>query len=189
VFLEGLKPLLDRHGIDVVATASTLVRAIELAGHHRPDIAIVADSLLLQSETEMANEFRSVAPHTRLVLLGQDSLDPLQVLRDGIAGYLQNTQDPDAFVQAIHQISMGAVRWDSKRQGSASPFVHARLTDREREVLKLLAEGLSVTDAAQVLGLSAKTIAAHRTRLMAKLNIRDSATLVRYAIRSKIVDA
>jgi two-component system, NarL family, response regulator NreC len=190
VLLDGLQSLLRKEQIEIVASTTNAARAVELAGEHHPDITIIGDSLLVDHGVRVAGEIHKAAPHTRIIVLGEsDWLESLDLLSEGISGYIEKTEHPDALLKAIHHVSRGAVLWGPNRPDSTLRARQSCLSPRERDVLKLIAEGRSVTEAAVILRLRAKTVAAHRTRLMNKLNIRDDATLVRYAIRTKIVDA
>ena len=122
-----------------------------------------------------------------------------QALRAGAAGYLVKTCSFDELLSAIGAVQTGASYLSPAvtrqvvdaiaRPGDSVPSGAAMLTDREREVLQLIAEGLSSKEIAPVLGVSLKTVDSHRSNLMDKLDIHKVSGLVRYAIRMGLVEA
>jgi two-component system response regulator NreC len=114
----------------------------------------------------------------------------LEAMQAGVAGYVLKTQAALDLVQAIWEVFQGAIYLSPQVTRAVVQAYLTRsdlppdpLTSREREILQCIAEGQTTKEIAQRLGLSVKTVESHRTRLMHKLNIHETATLVRYAIR------
>ena len=132
----------------------------------------------------------------KAILLTMHTDDPyvLEALRAGISGYVLKTQATHDLVQAIREVTRGAIYLspgvsktvvDAYRNKSDLP--PDPLSPREREVLQLVAEGKTTKEVAALLGVSVKTAESHRTRIMSKLDIHETAGLVRYAIRRGLV--
>jgi DNA-binding NarL/FixJ family response regulator len=146
--------------------------------------------------TTAAREIRRVAPGTRTVVLTAKSGEEqvLAALEAGIEGYVLKTEAMADLVRALHEVARGHTYLSP---GISRTIVEASLgrrrrardplTPREKEVLQLIAEGKTTKEIAQILGVSVKTAEFHRSRLMSKLELHETASLVRYAIRKGIV--
>ena len=193
---QGLKVLLEREGFTVVGEASDGREAVRLAQELCPDIALLDLTMPLLNGIDAGRAILQTAPKTKIVLLTMYAEDHhvLGALRAGIKGYVLKTKAAEELVQAIHEVSRGKLYLTP---GVSEVVVQAYLakselppeplSPREREVLQLIAEGKTTKEAAVVMGISAKTADSHRTRMMAKLNIHETASLVRYAIRLGLV--
>ena len=193
---QGLKSLLEREKFQVVAEASDGQEAVALAEGHHPDIAVIDISMPILNGIDAAREMGRSCPKTKTILLTQHDEDQYvsEALEAGVKGYVLKSQAANDLLQAIQQVSRGQVylspgvsravmeAYRSKSAKSGDP-----LTLRERQVLQLIAEGKSTKDIASLLGISVKTAESHRTRLMHKLDIHETASLVRYAVRHGIV--
>lgn len=193
---QGLKSLLDREGFQVVAEASDGQEALAHVQSLQPDIAVMDISMPILNGLNAAREMSRSSPKTKTILLTQH--DESQYIREaleaGVKGYVLKSQVASDLLLAIRQVSRGQVylspgvsgavleAYNSKSEKSKNP-----LTLRERQVLQLIAEGKSTKDVASLLGISVKTAESHRTRLMQKLDIHETASLVRYAVRHGIV--
>ncbi len=195
---DGLRSLLSSDGLQVVAQATDGREAVRLAREHQPDLAILDVSMPMLNGIDAAREIGSASPKTQAILLTVHREDQyvMEAVRAGIRGYVLKTQVTEDLMRAIREVAGGALYLSpsvsetvlralrAKSHASADP-----LTPREREVLRLIADGKTTKQVAQLLGVSAKTADAHRTRLMAKLDIHETATLVRYAIRRGLIEA
>jgi DNA-binding NarL/FixJ family response regulator len=157
----------------------------------QPDIAVMDISMPTLNGLNAAREVRRASPKTKTILLTQH--DESQYIREaleaGVKGYVLKNQVASDLLLAIRQVSRGQVylspgvssavmeAYQSKSEKSKNP-----LTLRERQVLQLIAEGKSTKDVASLLGISVKTAESHRTRLMQKLDIHETASLVLYAV-------
>jgi DNA-binding NarL/FixJ family response regulator len=135
-------------------------------------------------------------PKTKIILLTQHDEDQYvsEALETGVKGYVLKSQAATDLLQAIKQVSHGQVYLSPGVSQAVMESYHSksdkprtRLTLREKQVLQLIAEGKSTRDIASVLGISVKTAESHRTRLMQKLDIHETASLVLYAVRTGIV--
>jgi len=165
-----------------------------LADQHRPDVVVLDVVMPVLDGVDAAREIAAAAPGIGLILLS--GLTEEQVVRDalrvGVRGFVVKTQAADELVQAIREVSRGGmyvspgparVVVEACVAGAAGPD----LSPREREVLRLVAEGKTTKQAAAQLGVSVRTVDAHRASIMRRLGIHDTAGLVRYAIRQGLI--
>ena len=145
---------------------------------------------------EAARGIRLVSPKTRTILLTQHDEEQYvsEALEAGVKGYVLKSQGASDLIQAVRQVPRGEVYLSPRVSGAVMKAYRTKsekprdlLTARERQVLQLVAEGKSTKDVASVLGISVKTAESHRTRLMQKLDIHETARLVPCAVRRGIV--
>ncbi len=196
VLREGLKSLLERGGMKVVGEASDGQEAVRLATKLQPDVAVLDISMPLFNGLEAAHEILRVSPKTRSIVLTMHKEEQYvtDALRAGAKGYVLKSQAATDLLQAIHDVSRGGVylspgvsRTVVEAYLTRSELPPDPLTARERQVLQLVGEGKTTKEIAVLLGVSVKTADTHRTRLMQKLDIHETAGLVRYAIRRGLV--
>ncbi len=196
VVREGLRALLERERFEVVGEASNGRDAVPMIERLHPDVAVLDVSMPLLNGIDAAREILRNSSRTKVLLLTMFAEERyvLASLRAGISGYVLKTKASQELVQAIHDVckgdtylSPGVSRTvvDAYLANSTAP--EDPLTLREREVLQLVAEGKTSKEIAALLGISTKTTESHRTNIMDKLNIRDTAGLVRYAIRQGLI--
>ncbi len=195
---QGFKLLLEQAGFQVVGEAADGREAVRLAADSRPDVALIDLAMPMLNGLDTCREISKVSPATRTILLTMYSEEQyiLEALRAGVTGYLLKAKASTDLEQAIREVSRGAVYLSPAiSRNVVQAYLHSGepLTDplspREREVLQLVAEGKTTKEIASVLGISVKTVESHRTRIMAKLNIHETAGLVRYAIRQGLIQA
>ena len=198
IIRQSLKVLLEREGLKIVGEASNGQEAVNIEESLHPDLAVLEVSMSVLNGIDAAREIQKVSPQTKTVFLTIHDEDPylLDALRVGAKGYVVKTHAAENLVQAIREASRGGVylspevsravvqAYQNKTELSAEP-----LSPRERQVLQLIAEGKTTKEVAGVLNISVKTAETHRTRLMEKLDIHETAGLVRYAIRRGLVQA
>jgi two-component system, NarL family, response regulator NreC len=195
---QGLKGLLEREGFAVVGEASDGQEGLQQAKTVRPDIVVMDISMPTINGLSAACEIQKKFPKTKTVLLTQhdEKQYVTEALEAGVKGYVLKNQAGSDLLQALRQVSRGQVYLspgvaqavvESYQSNGGKSGTH--LTVRERQVLQLIAEGKSTKDIAAVLGISVKTAESHRTRLVQKLDIHETASLVRYAVRNGIVEA
>ena len=195
----GLRALLDNlPGVEVVAEASDGREALALARRHHPDVALMDIEMPGLNGLEATAAMRRDFPAIRVVILSMHANEQymLRALRAGAAGYIlkgATVAELDLALRAVARGDRYLAPALSKRvvedylQRSDIPDPLEPLTPRHREVLQLIAEGNTNKDISGRLGISLKTVDAHRTELMARLDIHDVAGLVRYAIRAGLV--
>jgi len=198
---EGLRALLtNAPDMEVVGEASDGRDAIDMAGKLHPDVVVMDLSLKGLHGEGAIRELRKRNTDARILVLSMygspDYVRP--AVRAGAMGYLVKGSGISEFVDAIRAVSSGQpfyspevrqaaeqARTEPAPPGERSPL--DELTAREREVLQLVALGQTNREIAETLGLSAKTVDGHRTRIMAKLDLHDAASLTRFAIRHGLV--
>ena len=195
---ECLGILVAREGFQVVCEAANGREALAGAIRYHPDVAVLDLNMPLMDGVEVAQELERCAPHTKAIALSRhdDGRFVLAAMRAGVKGYVLKSQPALELVDAITQVAAGAIYLSP---GIAEVVVHAvcagvslpadPLSPRERQMLKLIAEGCSTKECASILEVSIKTADSHRTRLMRKLDIHATAGLVRYAFRHRLADA
>jgi two-component system, NarL family, response regulator NreC len=193
---QGFKSLLEREGIQVVGEAADGQEAISLALKHMPDVAILDIGMPILNGLDAARGVRKASSKTKAILLTQHDEDQYvaEALRAGVRGYVLKSQAAHDLVHAIQHVCRGGVylspsisravaeAYSSKGDASPDP-----LSARERQVIQLIVEGKSTREIAILLGICVKTAESHRARLMHKLDIHETASLVRYAIRRGLV--
>jgi DNA-binding NarL/FixJ family response regulator len=213
----GLRALLEKlPDVDVVAEAGTGQQAIEAARVLKPLVAVVDISMPDGNGLEVTARLRADLPATKVLILSVHKAEEyvLEALRVGAAGYLLKEAAAAELGVAIAAVVRGetylspgvsghvvrsAVTGGSagggggggsgreRRDSSGSAAAGPSLTPRQREILRMIAEGKSTKEIAFDLGLSAKTVETHRAQIMERLRMRDVASLVRYAIRIGLV--
>ena len=195
---QGLKALLEKQGFQVVGEAADGQEALRSVEKTQPDVAIVDISMPILNGVDVARELKKCSPKTKVILLTQHDEDQYvtEALRASVKGYVLKSQAANDLVHAIQEVCRGSVylspnisravvdAYLSKTYDSGDP-----LTGRERQVLQLVGEGKSTKEVAVHLGISVKTAESHRARLMKKLDIHETASLVRYAIRRGLIQA
>jgi len=198
----GVRRLLeDDPDFAVVGEAGDAAEALKLVLEHRPDLVLLDISMPGMSSFEAGRLIEEHCAGTRIVYLTmhEDGEYVRQALHSGASGYLLKDTPAPLLLSALRDVHRGERSWSprvkSKLKDGASvrdqpsriPLRRSTLTLREREVMKLLAEGHTVKQAAAVLGVSVKTAEAHKFNLMRKLDIHNKAQLVTVAIQKKIL--
>ncbi len=192
---QGLKALLEREGFQVAGEASDGQELVRLVANVRPEVAILDISMPILNGIDAARELQKSSP-TKTILLTRHDEDQYvtEALRAGVKGYVLKNQAATDLVHAIREVCRGGIYLSPSISGtivaaflSKADLPADPLTSRERQVLQLVGEGKSTKEVATLLGVSVKTAESHRTRLMQKLDIHETASLVRYAIRRGLV--
>jgi DNA-binding NarL/FixJ family response regulator len=195
----GLRVLLERiPDVEVVAETADGQDAVRQIAELRPDVALVDVSMPGLNGIETAARVAREHPKTRVLIVSMhlDEEYVHRALSAGATGYLLKTSDLEELELAVRAVARGetwlspdvssrVARSVGKGEKAVSPY--ELLTQRQREVLQLIAEGRSTKQIAQRLGISVKTVETHRSELMERLGIHGIAGLVRYAIRAGIV--
>jgi two-component system, NarL family, response regulator NreC len=194
---QGLRSLLESEGFVIAGEAADGREALRLARSENPDVAVLDISMPHFNGLAAALELGRTLPRVRLIVLTQHDEQQYvsEALRAGVRGYVLKSQAARDLVHAIRSVCRGEVYLSPGVAGAiaeayAAPKPDAApLSVRELQVLQLIAEGDSTKKIAARLGISAKTVESHRTKLMQKLAIHDTASLVRYAIRRGVTQA
>jgi two-component system response regulator NreC len=197
LFRAGMRRLLEGEAdIDVVGEANDASQALERVSELYPDIALMDIGMPGLSSFEAARLMRTRSPETRVIFLTmhEDEEYLRQALAAGAWGYLLKDTPTFNLVSAVREVHEGHKSLSPKVLNKLRDGLRAHggargtpLTPREREIVKLLAEGNSVREIAVRLQLSSKTVEAHKFNLMRKLGIHNKAQLVTYAFQKKIV--
>ena len=202
LFREGIAAILRLEpDIEVVGEAATGAEAIDRAAELRPDVVFVAIGMPGISSFEVTRQIRKTRPETKVIFLtGYDDEQFLvQAMESGASGYVLKTGGCVQLLGAIRDVYRGGsylspamlnklvddFRSRAKSYGPVSRW--DTLTNREREVLKMLAEGRSVKEIACDFDLSVKTVEAHKFNLMRKLDLHNKAQVVQYAIQRRLI--
>ncbi len=192
---QGLRRLLeDEPGIRVVAEAGNAAEALQKASEHRPDVVITDPHIFNCAADQTERLILQTSPFSKVVfLIAHD--DSLAESPSEGSSYAVRQTSSEELVEMVRRTRAAGeattVAIPERRRGDWLPAeLHPRkrvLTAREREVMKLLAEGRTVRSAADVLGVSVKTVDAHKFNLMRKLGIHNKAELVMWAIQKRVV--
>lgn len=191
MFVSGLRAVLDAEpGMTVLDVAATGADALRLAVEHRPDVAVLDVNMPGGDGLSVAARMRAAGLPTRALILTMydDDENVLAALRAGAHGYALKGSGGEEIVAAVRAVARGEAVFGAgvaaqllahfARAATASPF--PQLTEREHEVLELVARGLGNTAIAQRLGVSGKTVRNHVSNVLAKLHVTDrSAAIVR----------
>ncbi len=200
VVREGLRHVLaGTAGFDVVAEAATAADAVRLAGEHRPDVIVLDISMPGGSGLGVVEQLRREVPDTRILMLSiHDQREyVVESVRAGAHGYVRKDSTPTELRSAVAAVvrdgayfGPGAARHlGAALRGEADPAIEGTagtLTPREREVLVRVARGLTNKETGAELGISTRTVEAHRDSLTRKLGIRSVAGLTRYVMEHGI---
>jgi two-component system response regulator NreC len=199
---RGLKSLLESQpGLEVVGEAADGLEALRLCSELSPDLLIVDISMPLMNGIEVASRAQKVEPAPAVIILSMhaDESYIMRALGAGARGYLVKDATDEDLLPAVRAVAAGkpffsptvaaVLMEDYVRQLRARGLSdsYELLTDREREVLQLLAEGRSNKEVASLLDVGLSTVETHRANLMQKLNLHNTAEIVLYAVRKGII--
>lgn len=189
---NGLKQIFAGYpDLQVVGEASNGAEILELARHSRFSLLLLDMTMPGVSGADLIRRLRAEHPAMQILVLSMHNESQVvsRALKAGAAGYVTKDSDQEILITAIRKVASGnkfidpalvdAMVFDGNSEGAP----HEVLTDRELQVLQMLASGQSLASIAESLHLSAKTISAHKAHLMQKLGIENNADLMRYAIK------
>jgi two-component system, NarL family, response regulator LiaR len=197
---EGLRGMLEREpDMKVIADVSNGRMAVETANQEKPDLVVMDVSMPDLNGIEATRQIISKSNRTKVICLSMhhETKFVSAMLRAGAMGYVLKNDVTKELINAIRGVMSGdtylspAITGDIvkkyiQRRPSSEKGAFTDLSEREREVLQLIAEGLSTKEIASKLDLSEKTVAAHREHIMAKLGFHNVVELTRYALREGI---
>ena len=199
---RGLRSLIEEAGLSVIAEASDGLEALRLTEEHKPDLLVLDIGMPRLSGIEVAARAQKLDRPPRVVILSMhaDESYIIRALAAGARAYLLKDATDEDLLPAIRAVAAGKpffspavtsvlvedyVRTLQKRGLTDS---YDLLTDREKEVLHLLAEGRSNKEVATLLDVGLSTVETHRANLMQKLNLHGTAEIVLYAVRKRLID-
>ena len=203
IFRQGLRMLLAQEDdMEVVGEAADGIEALELAKKCNPDIILLDIAMPNMDGVKVAGTIKKSLPQIKIIVLTSYSDDQFlfEFLKLGVSGFVLKDSASQELIYSIRKSNEGMVFFDpsvSKKvmekftqvSGGKSDFVnYGKLSDREKEVLRLVAEGCATKEVAEKLYISPKTVENHRANIMKKLNIRDRTGLTKYALRLGLID-
>jgi DNA-binding NarL/FixJ family response regulator len=202
---EGVARDLTEAGYDVVATTGEGRQAVRIAGATRPDVVVLDLQLPDISGVEVIRGLAEALPEVRVLMLSAsgEQQSVLDAVKAGATGYLVKSAAPQEFLEAVRKTAAGEavftpglaglVLGEYRRLAAAPSGAHdrdaPRLTERETEVLRLVAKGLSYKQIAERLGVSHRTVQNHVQNTLGKLHLHNRVELTRYAIEQGLDDA
>jgi DNA-binding NarL/FixJ family response regulator len=201
LFRQGIRTLLSADpDIDVVGEAPNASEAVNQTQELRPDVVLMDIGMPGLSSFEAARKIKRERPETRVIFLSMYDDDYLaECVEIGAGGYVLKDSPAEQLLTAIREVYRGGTYlsprllsrlvdgFRTNGHGGVGQAPFRTLTKREREILKMLAEGRSVKEIATTFELSVKTVEAHKFNLMRKLDIHNKAQLVQYAIQKKVI--
>lgn len=198
---QGLKSMLSAEkGFRLLGEAGDGLTAMELVAKHTPNVLVLDLMIPRLHGLEVVRRVRKEHPSTRILVLSMNSEDPyvVEALRSGATGYVLKDCATSNLPEAIRSVAAGkrylspalaerAIDALFQNRGEAGLDPYDTLTERERVVLQMAAEGMGNPEVAEKLFISPRTAESHRANLMRKLGLRSQTDLVRYAIRKKII--
>ena len=200
IMRDGIKALLSIYDdIEVVGEASEGKEALEMTRELNPDVVVMDISMPGMDGLEVTHRLTKRNPKVKVIILTQhDNREYiLSTIKVGAAGYIPKKALGSDLVSAIRAVCSGdsflypsAARTliDDYRKQAEQPDIYESLTEREREILKLIAEGRTSREIAEALYISQKTVQGHRTKIMEKLDLHNRTELIKYAMRKGLVD-
>lgn len=205
LFREGLKSIIaeDRHFV-VEGEAGDARNGYATAIKIRPDVVLVDISLPDESGMQLTRRIRKALPSTRVMIISMHSkIDYIvEAFQAGATGYVVKDSAASRLIQGLHAVTGGEYFLDSSishevverlmkspvREARVSDSDYGRLTPREQEIMRMLAEGIAKTEIAERLCISVKTVENHRSNIMKKLDLHSTMDLVRYAAKLGLID-
>ncbi len=199
VVREGLKRIISENPeMSVTGEAGDGYEALKVVKNGPCDVVVLDISMPNKNGLDVLKQLRTDSPRLPVLVLSMHSEDQyaIRVLRAGAAGYLTKESAPAKLVQAIRKVVRGGkyvsptlaekLVFDLDSDGQKAP--HEILSDREYQVLCMIASGKTVSEIAEELALSVKTISTYRVRILEKLRMKNNAEITRYAIKEGLVD-
>jgi DNA-binding NarL/FixJ family response regulator len=199
VVRRGLRQILTEEADMLVGGEAGSVQEVrDLVRQHRFDVVVLDINMPGGSGMDLLAELRRERPETRVLVLTvyPEEQYAVRAIKAGAAGFLTKESAPEKLIEAVRKIASGgryvspelAETLASLLAGEANGPPHERLSDREFEVFRSLASGKTVSQIAQELTLSVKTVSTHRTRILKKMDMHNNAELTHYAVKSRLID-
>ena len=198
IFRSGLKRLFsDENDISVVDEASNSTEALDKIRKHELDLVLMDVSMAGRSGLEALESLRIEFPQLPVLILSMYSEEQYAVvaMKAGANGYLSKDAEPAELIGAIRKIAAGG-RYLTNRgtelmlmqfSGKDDRPSHQKLSTREFEIMRMIANGISLTEIGERLNISVKTVSTYRTRILEKIGVKSNAELAKFALRNEIV--
>jgi len=191
--IEGIRTLLqDEKDIELIGHASNANSCLAFIKNKQPDVILMDISMPDKSGVELCKEVREMYP--AVFVIGLSTFNQFtyidKMMENGASGYLLKNADKEEIIAAIQEVAKGKTYLSDEAANTLKNVAHEAspvLTRRENEILRLIADGLTNPAIAEKLFLSLSTVDTHRKSLMRKLNIKNTALLIRYAIEHKLI--
>ena len=196
---RGLRQILEETSdISICAEAANGQEVLQQIASQTVDVLVLDITMPGRSGLDILKEIRQLCPRLPVLVLSMHAEDQFaaRVLKAGAAGYLTKESAPEELVKAIRKVHGGG-KYISSTQAEKLVYLldttsqqmpHEGLSDREYEVLRMIGSGKTVTEIAEEIKLSVKTISTYRTRILEKMRLRTSAELTHYAIKNRLVE-
>jgi len=199
IFRAGLKESLAKESdVDFVGEADNGHKALDLARKQRWDVVVLDITMPGKEGLEVLKELRRERPKLPVLVLSAHPEDQLalRLLKAGAAGYLTKDKAPEVLLDAVRKVLRGgkyvseslAEKAVFQLASEATESFHETLSDREFQVMQMIASGKTIKEIGKELFLSVRTVSTYRARLLEKLNLKTNAQLIRYALQNKLVD-
>ena len=203
IFRQGLKMLLEQEDdMEVVGEAGNGLEALDLAKKLKPEVLLLDIAMPEMDGVQVAQKLKKILPEIKVIVLTTHAEDQFifEFLKLGVSGYVLKDSASQELIYSIRKSKDGMAFIDpsiSKKvmekftqvTGGKKDFVnYGNLSDREKEILQLVAEGNSNKEVAEKLYISPKTVENHKSNIMKKLNIHDRVGLTKYALRLGLID-
>lgn len=197
LFREGVRRLLDvEPGIEVVGEAGRGQEVLDRVAESDPQVVLLDVSMPGRGGLETLGELKSRHPALRVLMLTVHPEDhfAIRCIKGGADGYMTKDADPEELIRAIRRVAGGhkyitpelAEQLAMTLGQDFDEQPHERLSDREFQVMRLIASGKTVSEIAEELHLSVKTISTYRSRILEKMNLRNNAEIMQYAIKREL---
>jgi DNA-binding NarL/FixJ family response regulator len=198
LLLRGLREVITRDtGMTCLAELLEMSPLLEALGHRVPDVLVIDPAIQGATDRGLLKDLNRWYPSMAMLVFSSDAQDGavIEALRAGARGYLLKNAAPEELLDGIRSVAAGRKYISIKPVEEASPEVargdvpdhEVTLSEREAVVLRQLGAGYTITEIANALGLSMKTVSTYRTRLCRKLEVRNTASLIRYALKTGMV--
>lgn len=199
ILRTGLKQIITAESdIEVVGEAANGMEVLDFLRKHPCDLVLLDISMPKRGGLDVIDEIKQIQPNIGILILSiyPEEQYAIRALRTGASGYLTKASAPNELINAIHKVLSGGkyislslaeiLASEIDRYSSQQP--HKRLSDREYQVMCMLAAGKTVTEVANELNLSVKTISTYRARILEKMNMKNNAQLTFYAVENHLIE-
>jgi two-component system response regulator NreC len=200
IIRAGIKSVLEKHAqYKVCAEAANGEQALNAAEEFKPDILLLDISMPKIGGLDIIARVKRVSPQTKIIIISVHKLGAyvLKALRQGVSGYLNKDNVAEELILALARVSMGKVYLgeaiseylaDSVKEPENKNKAAAILNERESDCLRLVVEGKTAKEIAEILFISRRTVENYKNSILKKLNLHKTSDLIKYALENKIVD-